>query len=75
MSEQGLIELAGEYPTPEKRHKSMHYSLSHHGRTALRYELDRLEHAIKIARSAGLLDQPPPTEVELLLAGYQVASS
>ena len=56
MAGRGLIELGGEYPTDDSGRTTMHYSLGHHGRTALRYELERLQHAIKVAESAGLLE-------------------
>ena len=58
MCERGLIELAGPQPAGTSGKPRMHYSLGHHGRTALQYELERLKHAIAIAESAGLLDQP-----------------
>lgn len=70
MCERGLIELAGPQPAGSSGKPRMHYSLGHHGRTALRYELDRLQHAIAIAQSAGLLDQPAPTDVDILLADF-----
>ena len=40
-----LIEIAGPQPAGSSG-KPMHYSLGHHGRTALRHELERLSHAI-----------------------------
>ena len=70
MSDQGLIEIAGAQPTGSSGKNRMHYSLGHHGRTALRYELDRIRHATAIAPSAGLLDQPVPTDVEILLQDF-----
>ena len=67
MSYRGEIELAGSYETYSNLQRRMHYSLGHHGRRALRFELDRLEHTLALAKSAGLLDSPPPTPVDMLL--------
>jgi DNA-binding PadR family transcriptional regulator len=75
MADQGMIEVAGIKQPITGRQRRMHYSLGHHGRRALRFELDRLEHTLALAKSAGLLDSPPPTPVDMLLEDMGLPSA
>jgi len=65
MCERGLIEMAVDKPIGHSGKSRITYSLGHHGRTALRYDLERLKHALAIAESAGLMGEPVPTDPDL----------
>lgn len=75
MCERGLIEMVGEKPIGQSGKSRITYSLGHHGRTALRYELERLKHAMAIAESAGLLGEPVPTDMDRLLQEFTLSQT
>ncbi|HEX3082439.1 MAG TPA: PadR family transcriptional regulator, partial [Candidatus Saccharimonadia bacterium] len=63
---EGLIDITGSRPTRKSGKIRMHYQISEEGLIRLQEELTRLEHAVKIGRNAGLMDNPIPTEIQRL---------
>jgi DNA-binding PadR family transcriptional regulator len=67
-----FIELSGEYPTPKSDKPRSHYAITSHGTLRLKEELQRMDHAVKIAQHTGLLNaDEPPLDIQKLLLGLE----
>jgi DNA-binding PadR family transcriptional regulator len=70
MSSEGLIELMGQADPGTSSRPQTIYGITQRGLLTLKSELQRLEHAVKAARAAGLLGmKEPPLDIQALLLG------
>ena len=64
---QAFIDDIGKRPTGKSGVPRTHYAITHHGTLRLKEELTRLDHAIKIGKSAGLMEDSTPIDIQRLL--------
>lgn len=62
-----LVEFEGTYPAGPSDKPRRYYALTELGRIRLHEESQRMEHAVQIARYAGVLEDNTPTEIRRLL--------
>jgi DNA-binding PadR family transcriptional regulator len=67
LQNEALIEPIGPKPAGKSSKERMHYTISPHGTLRLKEELRRLNHAVEIAKSAGLMQNDIPTDIQRLL--------
>ena len=67
MHDEGLIDMLGEKPSGKSGKPRLHYAISGYGSIRLQEESKRLDHAAKIARSIGVLDNEVPTDTQRIL--------
>ncbi len=70
MHTEGLIEMLGKKPSGKSGKPRMHYGISEYGIIRLQEESQRLEHAVKIAKSIGTLDNQIPTDLQRMLKSH-----
>jgi len=71
LTEEGFIDIIGPKPTSKSGKPRMHYAISTHGTLRLKEELTRLNHAIKTAKSAGLLENTLDLDLQRMLLEVQ----
>jgi DNA-binding PadR family transcriptional regulator len=67
---EGLIELADTAPAGKSGMARIHYTISDHGLICLKEELTRLNHVIKIANHAHLLEHTTPLDIQKLIVRH-----
>ena len=67
LADEALIDQVGKQPTNKSKTPRMHYAITQHGILRLKEELMRLDHAAKIGKNAGLMDDSVPTDIQRLL--------
>lgn len=71
---EGFVEISGTKPAGKSGKERLHYAISPHGTLRLKDEITRLEHAVKIAQSAGLTQSDIPTDIQRLLLNVRLSS-
>lgn len=71
LHDEGLIDMLGERPAGPSGKPRMHYGLAKYGAIRLQEEAQRMQHAAKIARAAGYLDNDTPTDIQRMLLALE----
>lgn len=67
LHDQGLIDMLGEKPAGKSGKPRLHYGISDQGAIRLQEEATRLKHAVELAASAGILENPVPTDLQRMI--------
>ncbi|HVQ43472.1 MAG TPA: helix-turn-helix transcriptional regulator [Candidatus Saccharimonadia bacterium] len=65
--DEAWVDEAGSQPAGPSGKPRRHYAITVHGQLRLKEELQRLEHAARIGRAAGLMDDSTPLDIQRLL--------
>jgi len=71
---QAFIDDIGKQPTGKSGVPRTHYAITQHGTLRLKEELTRLDHAVKIGKSAGLMADSTPIDIQRLLLNSKLES-
>jgi DNA-binding PadR family transcriptional regulator len=74
MHAQGLVDLIDTRPSGASQKPRLHYEVSAEGNIRLQEELLRMQHAVKIGESGGLLANEVPTDIQRLLLNVKVGA-
>ncbi len=75
MTDQGLIEIAGELPAGKSGKLRMHYRITSEGRLVLLAECRRLKYAVTVAETQGLLEDETPLDIKRQQLEFRLAEA
>ncbi len=75
LEDEAFIDPVGPKPAGKSGAPRMHYSITNHGILRLKEELTRLDHAVKVGRNSGLMDDPTPIDIQRLLLDAHLKST
>ncbi|HVQ45008.1 MAG TPA: helix-turn-helix transcriptional regulator [Candidatus Saccharimonadia bacterium] len=71
LADEAYIEPTGDKPTAKTGTPRTHYTITTHGTLRLKEELIRLDHALKVAQNASLMQDDTPIDIQRLILDAQ----